>query len=98
MRISIKAFKRKKGCIDRTRETVVNLVLVDQDKSKDYPDNFVCVLPAQLGFPAALFEKLYGDKSKEAALGFLNEALKREQDPEIKKEFQRRINALSQRK
>jgi hypothetical protein len=98
MKIKIMAFKRKKGCTDRTRKTVVHIVLVDQEKSKKYPDNFVCVMPAQLGFPSALFEKIYGDRSREAAIGFFNEALKQEQDPEIKKEIQSRINALSQRK
>ena len=95
MKLSVRGFKRKKGGTTRTRETVIHLILVDQEKSKRYPDNFVCVLPVQLGFPSSLFERLYGNKSKGKAMEFLNEALKQEQDPEIKKEIQRRINALS---
>ena len=96
MKLSLRAFKQRKGKTTKTMQTVVHLVVVDPEKGKKYPDNFVCVLPAQFGFPSVVFEKLYGDKSRDAAKEFLTEALEREVDSEVRAEIQRRIKALDQ--
>ena len=96
MKLSLRAFKQRKGNTTKSMQTVVHLVVVDPEKGKKYPENFVCVLPAQFGFPSVVFEKLYGDRSREAAKEFLTEALQRENDCEIRAEIQRRIKALDQ--
>jgi hypothetical protein len=94
MKLSLRAFKQRKGKTTKTRQTKVHLVLVDPEKGMKYPDNFVCVLPAQFGFPSVIFEKLYGAKARETAKELLIEALQKEADGEVRAEIQRRIKAL----
>jgi hypothetical protein len=70
--------------------------VVDTDKSANYPQNFVCLLPTVNNFEKKdnVFSKIFGDKSVEQAKALLNEALKTEEEPEIISEIKRRINLL----
>jgi hypothetical protein len=71
--------------------------IVDLDKSKNYPSNFVCMLPTQIsvnGKSHSVFLQVFGDKSLEQAEALLTGALEREDDSEVKAEIQRRLKLL----
>ena len=70
--------------------------VVDFTKSKSYPQNFVCMLPSQLGKGKvdSAFLKLFGDKSLDQAKALLKDAWEREDDSEVKAEIERRLKLL----
>ena len=71
--------------------------VVDLNKSKSYPENFVSMLPMRLDFDGKLpsaFTKFFGNKSLKIARGLLTESLKKEHGSEIKAEIARRLNLL----
>jgi hypothetical protein len=75
----------------------LRFAVVDLNKSKDYPENFVSVLPMRVdsnGKIPSAFTKLFGNKSSKIARGLLTECLKKEHDSEIKAEIKRRLNLL----
>ena len=75
----------------------VQLVVVDLDKSKHYPLNFVCVLPRYfriLEKRSSKFAKLFGERSLPTAKKLLVDAQSEEADPEIQTVIQRRIKAI----
>ena len=72
--------------------------VVDLDKAKDYPLNFVCMLPMQLspkGNGVNVFAKVFGDKSLGVAKELLLGALETESDSEVKAEIERRLKLLA---
>ena len=78
-------------------KTEVQVVVVDLDKSKQYPLNFVCILPqtkTSLGKPSNIFGRVFGASSLEVASKLLCNALRKEKDEEIRKELTRRLKAL----
>ena len=75
----------------------IQLVVVDLDKSKRYPLNFVCVLPRYfriLEKRSSKFAKLFGEKSLCMAKNLLVDAEHNENDPEIKTAITKRIKNL----
>jgi hypothetical protein len=71
--------------------------VVDLDKGKDYPMNFVCMLPLQLahkGKGSSVFVNVFGDRSLEVAKGLLLDALEIESDAEVRAELGRRLKLL----
>ncbi|MCW3996635.1 MAG: hypothetical protein NWE98_10885 [Candidatus Bathyarchaeota archaeon] len=75
----------------------IQLVVVDLDKSKKYPLNFVCVLPRYfriLEKRSSKFAKLFGEKSLCVAKKLLLDALRREDDPEIQTVINKRIKDI----
>lgn len=86
---------------DVPNRRLFSFAVVDLDKSKSYPQNFVCMLPMRLGAkekaPNA-FQKIFGEKSPEQAKALLTKALKSEDDPEIKAEIERRLTLLEPKK
>ncbi len=77
----------------------IQLVVVDIDRSKNYPLNFVCVLPRYfriLEKRSSKFAKLFGEKSLSLAKKLLTDASDSEDDPEIKKVINKRIKDLNQ--
>ncbi len=75
----------------------IQLVVVDLDKNKRYPLNFVCVLPRYfriLEKRSSKFAKLFGEKSLALAKKLLVDAWRREDDPEIKVVIKRRIKDI----
>ncbi len=72
--------------------TVINL-----DRAKDYPLNFVCILPLKLGShenKTTIFGRLFGDKSLESAKALLTDALRSEGDEDVRSEIERRLKLL----
>lgn len=73
-----------KDCAQQIKR--IQLVVVDLDKSKHYPLNFVCVLPRYfrvLEKRSSKFAKLFGEKSLCMAKKLLLDAKNNENDPEI---------------
>jgi hypothetical protein len=71
--------------------------VVNDDKSKNYPANFVCLLPSiiyEMGKSNNAFLKIFGNKSLEQAKLLLTAALKTEDKPEIRAEIERRLKLL----
>jgi len=71
-------------------------VVVDANKSKSYPQNFVCVLPVNLGKGKvdSAFLKAFKDKNLEQAKTLLKAAWEHEDDSDIKAEIERRLKLL----
>lgn len=81
-------------------ESDVQLVVVDLDRSKRYPLNFVCVLPRYLRLlekRSSNFAKIFGEKSLCVARSLLVEAKHIEEDPDIQKAISRRIKAIDEK-
>ncbi len=79
------------------RANLVQLVVVDLDRSKHYPLNFVCILPRYfriLEKRSSKFAKLFGEKSHTMAKKLLVDAWHREDDPEIKLIIKKRIKDI----
>src|SRR3990170_3474916 len=71
--------------------------VVDLDKGKNYPLNFVCMLPTKIdadGKSQSVFLQIFGDKSVEQARALLTGALETESDSEVKAELLRRLKLL----
>jgi hypothetical protein len=75
----------------------IYFVILNLDKAKKYPANFVCVLPKQkssIARPSTEFSKVFGKDSLGLAKQMLNKALKDEDDAEIRVEIQERLRLL----
>ena len=97
MRPSLYLLKKQNGRTEVTMKTEVQVVVVDLDRSKEYPLNFVCVLPQtviSLGKHSNIFGKIFGTSSLAVAKKLLQGALKREKDAEIRSELTKRLKVL----
>jgi ABC-type oligopeptide transport system substrate-binding subunit len=97
MKPSLYLFKKENGRSEYSMKTEVQIVVVDLDKSKKYPQNFVCILPQTAISPGRtpnIFSKVFGQDSLEVAKKLLHKALKSEQDDDIRKELQTRLKTL----
>jgi hypothetical protein len=82
---------------DYSRKGYIRFVVVDLDKSKDYPVNFVCILPKNIkssGKKSTKFETIFGDNSLDLAKKLLKRALRTEEDWEVKAEIRKRLDLL----
>ena len=71
--------------------------VIDSDKSKCYPSNFICMLPSQMSVDQkknSIFSKLFGEKCEEQAKTLLTHALVSENNSEVKTEIERRLKLL----
>jgi len=71
--------------------------VIDSDKSKGYPSNFICMLPSNISVDQkknSVFSKLFGEKCEEQAKTLLTHALVSENNPEVKTEIERRLKLL----
>jgi len=93
--VNLKLYAIKKG--SQQVDSDIQLVVVDLDKSSQYPLNFVCVLPRYfrlLEKRSSKFAKTFGPTSLDIAKTLLVEADKQEEDPQIKKVIGKRIKAI----
>jgi hypothetical protein len=73
-----------------------SIAVVDLDRSKSYPLNFVCMLPVNIGTKAGnAFQTIFRDGSIEQAKALLTAALESEDDPRVKAEIGRRLKLLA---
>jgi len=93
--LNLKLYAIKKG--HQEFNNSVQLIVVDLDKSKNYPLNFVCILPQYfrlLEKRSSSFAKIFGEKSLSVAKKLLVEARPEEKDPEIQKVINKRLKDL----
>ena len=77
--------------------TRFRFAVVDLEKSKGYPSNFVCMLPNLTGGkskPESSFVHIFGDNSIQQARTLLADGLKTEEEPEVKAEMVKRLKML----
>jgi hypothetical protein len=94
-KMNLKLYAIKNG--GRQQFDRVQLVVVDLDKGKHYPLNFVCVLPRYfrvLAKRSSKFAKLFGEKSLSIAKKLLVDAQHHEDDPEIKTAINKRLKDI----
>jgi hypothetical protein len=83
---------------DYSQGHYIRFAVIDVDKSKKYPANYVCMLPQQPradGKAHNVFTELFGNDSLELAKRLLTKALKAESDSEVKAEIKRRLKLLA---
>ena len=83
---------------DYTKAEHIRIAVVDTDISKDYPANFVCMLPRTNNPNATIqnkFQEKYGNQSGEIIKKLLDQALKTTDDQDLKKELLKRLNILN---
>jgi hypothetical protein len=71
--------------------------VVDLDKSKKYPQNFVSLLPKNIkaaAKPANVFEKLFGNESLKIAKHLLEKALRKRPNPKTAQAIRERLKLL----
>ncbi len=93
MNLKLYAVKKGNQKLDRN----VQLVVVDLDKGKRYPLNFVCILPRYLRLlekRSSNFANIFGEKSLCVAKNLLVEAKHVEEDPDIQKAISKRIKDI----
>ena len=96
MNLKLYAVKKGNEQLDRN----IQLVVVDLDRGKRYPLNFVCVLPRYLRLlekRSSNFAKIFGERSLCIAKNLLVEAKHFEEDPDIQKAITRRIRDIDQK-
>jgi len=82
---------------DYSRGQYFRFAVVDLDKSKQYPANFVCMLPKKPtnnDTPHNIFSKIYGKDSIKLAKQLLTKALSSANDLETKKAITARLKLL----
>ena len=88
----------KRDPIDSNLAKAYRFAVVDFSRSKNYPSNFVCMLPLKVdqgkGKIGNVFGELFGDESLDLAMKLLREALKTENDLDVKAEIERRLNLI----
>jgi RNA polymerase-binding transcription factor DksA len=97
MKLQLYITKRETKHYNTRIKTKHLFAVIDLDKSKQYPQNFVSVLPKKINAivkPANIFEELFGNKSLEIANQLLQKALKTRPDSETTQAIRERIKLL----
>jgi hypothetical protein len=83
---------------DYNKARTYRFAVIDSNKSKNYPANFICMLPLKpfngVTNNNNTFSSLFGNNGREIAIGLLSDALKTEKDNDVKTEIERRIKLL----
>ena len=99
LKLSLSVFKRE-DANDYSGKNHIRFAVVDLHRSKEYPVNFVCILPRQIkenGGKHTKFERKFGDDSLYLAEKLLKHSLKAENDWEVKEEIKDRLELLKQK-
>ncbi|KON33876.1 MAG: hypothetical protein AC479_02855 [miscellaneous Crenarchaeota group-6 archaeon AD8-1] len=81
----------------RSKGTQVKFAVVDKDKAKKYPQNFLCMLPKKLNPKLKQkykFTDLFGSQSPQLAYNLLKDALENEDDLEVIKAIKSRLREI----
>jgi hypothetical protein len=97
MKLELSISKQAKNKPSGLTEELVFTIL-DLDKAKDYPANFVCLLPKNLQRECkpnnSQFSVIFGDNSNKIATKLLTDALRSENDIIVRDEIERRLKAI----
>jgi hypothetical protein len=89
-------FKKEK-LNDYSGKNNIRFAVIDLDRSRKYPINFVCILPKHVkanGRNYTRFERKFGDESLDLAKKLLKRSLKAENDWQVKEEIRERLELL----
>lgn len=96
MDCKLQVFKRMQT--DDSLAKTYRFAVLDFSISKDYPANFVCMLPLKVnqrkGKALNIFGELFGEKSIDFAIRLLTDALKNESEVEVRTELERRLKLI----
>jgi hypothetical protein len=97
MKPSLYLVKRELGRTFENPKTEVHFIIVDSDISKDYPLNFICVLPQGQSLVSghSAFRRIFGEDSVPLAKRLLSKSLFKERDLEINTEVGKRLKMLA---
>jgi DNA-directed RNA polymerase subunit RPC12/RpoP len=97
MKPSLLLIKREIGRNIENPKKEISFAVINLDVRKDYPANFVCVLPLShcLFSGHSIFSKLFGEDSIRLAKKLLSKALAEESDSETKTEIGKRLKPLN---
>ena len=96
MKLSLSIFKRE-DLNEYSGKNNIRFVVVDIDRSRKYPQNFVCILPKQIKANSrrhTRFQRKFGDESLDLAKKLLKRSLKSENDWQVKEEIRERLELL----
>lgn len=98
MNLQLRITKKEYTHYNNRAKTEHLFAVIDLDESKQYPQNFVSVLPLHVRAivkPSNVFEGLFGNKSLEMANQLLHKALESRPDSETTKAIRERIELLA---
>jgi hypothetical protein len=87
-----------KNAKDYSSGRAIRFAVVDFDRGKSYPSNFICVLPQNISFAddhSSIFARIFKETRIDLAKKLLNSALESEQDSEIRTEIEDRLRNLT---
>jgi hypothetical protein len=96
MKLELKSSKKQVNKASGWEENIV-FAVIDLDRSKAYPINFVCLLPVDLKprtKQPSIFMQTFGDKAPQLAKTLLLKALSGEHDAEVKNEINKRLKTF----
>ena len=97
MNLNLRITKKETNHYNTKINTKHLFAVIDLDKSEQYPQNFVSVLPKNINAvvkPSNVFEGLFGNKSLELANQLLKKALGSRPDSETAKAIRERLSLL----
>ncbi len=86
-----------KNIKDYSSRRAIRFAVVDADKTKTYPSNFICMLPQHVSVAdqdSSVFARTFGETRVELAKKLLNTALENEDDNDIRAEIRERLKML----
>lgn len=95
MKLRLRIIKKETHNHNRSQ---YRFAVIDLEKSKQYPQNFVCILPKTIKIqpkPANNFESIFGNESKEVAIQLLKKTLRKRPDVTIRKAIRERLKQLT---
>jgi len=98
MNLQLRITKKEYLHYNNRTKTKHLFAVIDLDQSKQYPRNFVSVLPMHISAivkPSNVFERIFGNKSLEIADQLLHKALKSRPDSETAEAIRKRIELLA---
>jgi hypothetical protein len=95
MKLKLRTFTQDSSSLGR----YYRFAVVDTEKSSKYPENFVCLLPTSIEKGnQSRFSKLFGKESAEKAENLLVEALRKEDEAEVRAEIKKRLSCINPKK
>jgi hypothetical protein len=82
---------------DNALKRLIRFAIIDKDAQREYPANFVCILPQHLNAAtteASVFAKTFRENRAFVAKKLLTDALQLEHDPHVRKEIEARLRQL----
>ena len=83
---------------DYTKPAHIKIAVIDKDISKQYPTNYVCILPRTINPNSKTpnkFQKIYGKQSQELVEKLIKQVLDTIEDQDIKNELLARLKLLN---